>query len=153
VTPLAADIAATAAWGAGAVLTLVEAAELEALGLAALPAAVRAAGMDWLHVPVPDFAPPGPAALTAWRTAGPALAARLAAGGRVLVHCRAGLGRSGTLAAMILIEAGSPPAAALAAVRAARPGAVETAAQEAFVLGWRSAPAGPEASDMGGRGR
>ncbi len=144
-TPLADDLAAVAGWGAGAVLTLLGPPELAALGAAGLPDAVRAAGMDWLHMPIDDFAAPGPAALAAWAVAGPEVAARLAAGGRVLVHCRAGLGRSGTVAAMVLVEAGLAPEAALAAVRAARPGAVETPGQAAFVLGWRAGGTGARA--------
>jgi protein-tyrosine phosphatase len=36
----------------------------------------------------------------------------------VVVHCAAGLGRSGTFAACLLLQAGMEPAAAIAAVRA-----------------------------------
>ena len=70
---------------------------------------------------------------------GPALRARLAAGERVLVHCKGGLGRTGLVAARLLVEFGVAPADAVARVRAARPGAIETERQLAYVLGLRKA--------------
>lgn len=134
VRPLADDIAAIAAWRAGLVVSLVEGAEAARLGLgpggARLAAALRAAGIAWEHLPLPDYGLPDPAA---WAGLASLLLARLAAGGRVLLHCRAGRGRSGTIAAGLMVRAGMAPAAAIAAVRAARPGAIETAAQEAFI--------------------
>lgn len=54
----------------------------------------------------------------------------LAQKGNVLIHCVGGLGRSGTVAACYLRRKGLPPDYALAEVRAIRPRAVETAAQE-----------------------
>jgi atypical dual specificity phosphatase len=52
---------------------------------------------------------------------------------RVVVHCGAGLGRSGTLVAAYLVSQGSAPDDAIALVRARRPGSVETEEQEAAV--------------------
>ncbi|GBF98311.1 hypothetical protein Rsub_10974 [Raphidocelis subcapitata] len=56
-------------------------------------------------------------------------------GRRLALHCHAGLGRTGLAAACFLLYAGHAPsaAAAVAAVRAARPGALQTAAQVLFV--------------------
>ena len=53
---------------------------------------------------------------------------------RILLHCAAGLGRTGTMAAKLLIASGVPAPQALARVRAVRPGAVETAALEHYLL-------------------
>jgi len=55
----------------------------------------------------------------------------------VLIHCTGGLGRSGMIAARLLVELGEEPRLAMQRVRAARPGAIETAAQEAYVLACR----------------
>ena len=61
----------------------------------------------------------------------------------MVVTCMSGLGRSGTLAACCLVAAGLSPAAAIAAVRAARgPRALETIAQENFVVTFASAERG-----------
>ncbi|RLB47434.1 MAG: protein phosphatase [Deltaproteobacteria bacterium] len=57
----------------------------------------------------------------------------VAAGRTVVVHCRGGLGRSGLVAAACLVGLGSTPEDAIAAVRRARRGAVETPAQAAYV--------------------
>lgn len=129
---LDADLDAIRAWGAGAVVTLIEPDEAARLGVAGLGEGVRARGFAWHPVPVPDMQPPGAAFERLWGTVEPALIDRLRAGGRVLIHCRAGLGRTGTVAARLLLETGAAPSpeAAMALVRAARPGAIETAAQE-----------------------
>ncbi len=55
----------------------------------------------------------------------------------VLVHCKGGLGRAGTIAARLLIELGMEPATAIDRVRAVRPGAIETPEQKQYVLGIR----------------
>ena len=59
----------------------------------------------------------------------------LRGGGRVVVHCRGGIGRAGTVASRLLVELGlCAPEEALARVRTARPACVETWEQERHVL-------------------
>jgi protein-tyrosine phosphatase len=69
-----------------------------------------------------------------WARASAAARAALAGGGRVLVHCRGGCGRSGMAVLRLMIETGEAPEAALARLRARRACAVETAAQLAWAL-------------------
>jgi hypothetical protein len=58
------DLAVVLGWRPSRVLTLAETGELAARGAAGLPADLAAAGVGWLHLPIPDFGTP-PAALRA----------------------------------------------------------------------------------------
>ncbi|MGB3280173.1 MAG: protein-tyrosine phosphatase family protein, partial [Pseudorhodobacter sp.] len=60
------------------------------------------------------------------------LRAILARGGRLMVHCRGGCGRTGMIALRLMVDTGEEPGAALARLRAVRPCAVETDAQEVW---------------------
>jgi protein-tyrosine phosphatase len=131
---LATDVAAIARWGATAVVTLIEDHEFEMLGVQGLPQAVRAAGMEWHHLPIVDVSAPDERFERAWPQTWSRLRGRLGSGERVVVHCRGGLGRAGTVAALILVECGELPAVAIERVRTARPGAIETAGQERWVM-------------------
>lgn len=129
------DVSAIAAWGASSVVTLVEDHELQSLGVTRLGEAVEAAHMSWVHLPIRDVSVPGPAFEEQWAQVGPQLRSQLQCGFNIIVHCKGGLGRAGTIACRLLIDAGLDPGAALAAVRRARPGAVETQEQQGYVLG------------------
>lgn len=122
-----ADRAQLAAFAPDLVVTMTQADEMAALGAGDLPGWLAARGIGWAHFPVADFSTPPEGA--DW----PALSAQvrtvLARGRRVLVHCRGGLGRSGMVALRLMVETGEAPDIALARLRAARPGAVETEAQ------------------------
>jgi ADP-ribosyl-[dinitrogen reductase] hydrolase len=70
-----------------------------------------------------------------WNVAGEELRSILRRRLDVLVHCRGGLGRAGTIAARLLVELGMEPVNAITSVRAVRPGAIETREQEKYILG------------------
>lgn len=138
---LSADLDRIRAWGAVAVVTLMEAEELARYGVGTMGEAVAARGMAWLHLPIVDVDIPRAPFEAGWVTAGPRLHAWLTEGSRILLHCRGGLGRTGTIAARLLVERGMAPEAAVRAVRAARQGTIETPAQVAHVLALRPAGA------------
>jgi protein-tyrosine phosphatase len=121
-------------WQPAAVVTLIEDHEFIELGIPHLGPQVRAHGIAWHHLPIVDVHPPDARFETRWQRSGPQLIACLSAGGRVLVHCRGGLGRAGTVAARMLVEMDVPAREAVARVRQARPGAIETADQLDYVL-------------------
>ncbi|MBP8926236.1 MAG: hypothetical protein KBG75_10285, partial [Pseudomonadales bacterium] len=144
------DLAAIADWGAAAIINLVEDHEMRELGVADTAQRLPA-GIDYYHLPIPDAGTPDAQWEVAWAVHGAAVRARLGAGQRILVHCKGGLGRTGLLAARLLIEFGMAPGQAVSAVRAARAGAIETDAQQAYVLLQQPPCAVPEAGEELGR--
>ncbi len=123
---LDADLAAIRTAGASALVTLLEREEFATYGVTALPQRVQEAGLGWFHWPIRDMGTASAETEALMAAQGPALAARLQAGETVVIHCAAGLGRSGMLAAQWLVRAGLDPDDAIARVRAARPGTIET---------------------------
>lgn len=128
------DLDTIAAWGPAAIVTLIEDHEFEMLGVHDLGRQVKARGIEWHHLPIVDVEVPDARFEAGWLASGPKLLNILRQGGRVLVHCRGGLGRAGTVAARLLVELGVPARHAVARVRAARPGAIETSKQLQYVL-------------------
>lgn len=127
------DLAAIRAWRAVALVTLIEDHEFVLLRVPELGPRAQALGLDWHHLPITDVSVPGKAFESRWERSGPVLLSMLRRGERVAVHCRGGLGRSGLVAARMLVELGVDPAEAIRRVRAARPGAIETSEQERYV--------------------
>jgi protein-tyrosine phosphatase len=82
-------------------------------------AAAIADGLPWRHVPlpVPDFGIPGDP--DAFRATAQSIAQSLRDGENVLVHCAAGIGRTGTFAVAVLCQLGVPLRDAQVRVRAA----------------------------------
>ena len=153
---LALDLDAIQAWGAAAVVTLVEGWELDRHRVPMLGVEVQARGMEWHHLPIVDADVPRAPFDAGWSAAGPVLRAHLQAGRRIVLHCLGGLGRTGTVAALLLAELGEDPATAVSAVRLARPGALETLAQTRYALAVlpRARPGPPAgALDLADRGR
>jgi ADP-ribosyl-[dinitrogen reductase] hydrolase len=135
---LASDLAAIKAWPIDVLVSLVESHEFARLGVPGFAEAVQTAGIAWHHVPIRDMHTPGSEAAVAWAQSGPVILGALQNGGRIVLHCAAGLGRTGTIAAKLLMALGLTADEAIKQVRAARPGTIETAEQEDFV---RTGPA------------
>jgi len=130
----AADLAHLKDWRPAAVMSLAGADEMAKVGGAGLPGDVVHLGARWLHMPVPDFGVPDASAAAQWRAATATALPALRGGGRVMIHCKGGCGRSGMAALRLMIAAGEAPEAALARLRALRPCAVETKAQMRWAM-------------------
>lgn len=91
---------------------------------------LRRHGLAFQHFPVPDMQPPTiDQALALCRLA----EAQLAGNRGVAMHCRGGVGRTGVALAAILVWLGDQPGQAVARIRAARPGAIQSPSQLRFV--------------------
>lgn len=128
------DLASIISWGADMVLTLMQLHEFSAIGVPEFPKMMRRIGVPWHHLPIVDTKTPDPHFERAWSTLGPEIIAKLKENAKIFIHCRGGLGRSGTIAARLLVEIGHSPERAIETVRLCRPGAIENYEQETYLL-------------------
>ncbi|MFN8556576.1 MAG: tyrosine-protein phosphatase [Dehalococcoidia bacterium] len=129
---LASALQALVGVGVRSVVSLLTDAEADELDLAHEAATCAALGLRFRHLPIADMGTPASDMEAA--AVASALHDDLASGLAVAIHCRAGVGRSSTLAACVLALAGVPPDAAFARIAAARGCPVpETAGQRAWV--------------------
>ncbi len=130
---LEADLAEIEAWGATGILCLVEPHELKMNKVENLPRIVQSAGMWWRHLPIIDMDIPNQDFEDAWAVEGERIRHALRIGERVAIHCYAGLGRTGMIAARILVELGLEPKQAVIAVRQDNWRRIQTRGQLNFV--------------------
>lgn len=88
------------------------------------------AGFEVLHYPIRDFEVPED--LMGFHRTVTKISNALKTG-NVLMHCGAGLGRTGMVAAGIAIYKGFTPHGAMSIIRKVRPGSIETPEQEDFL--------------------
>lgn len=132
------DLEAITAWGGAALVTLLEEHELRMLDVPHLPARVLSKGLHWIHLPIRDGHTPDETFVDLWGEVSPLLHRFLNRGEKILLHCRWGVGRTGMVAALLLVEQGVEPDVAIGLVRSAREGSIETPMQEQYVHGWRN---------------
>ena len=130
---LLADFKAIEDWNTDALISLNQSGEFAALGVPEFEKQARTQAFKWYHLPIFDFGVPGPEFNTAWDLHGNDILKTVTNGGRLVIHCAFGLGRSGTLAAKILTTFGVSPEIAIKQVRNARPGAIESQIQEQYI--------------------
>ncbi len=100
----AASIANIARLNIRLVVSLLEPAEARRLGLDAERSAVKAHGMEYISFPIPDMGLPSSVDDFARLTF--TLFTQINVGANTLVHCRAGIGRSGLFSAGVLLHVG-----------------------------------------------
>jgi atypical dual specificity phosphatase len=92
--------------------------------------ALRQYGFHALHLPIPDMTPPSYEQILRFVNF---IDGRIEYGG-IVVHCTAGIGRTGTMLAGYLVWQGTAPEQAIEEIRRYRSGSIETSEQEAVIL-------------------
>lgn len=129
--------------GVRVVVVLAEEAECEVHASRDLLQAYAQQSLEVIHLPIPDYHAVSHDKL---RTLIDEVLGHLRAGRNVAIHCRAGRGRTGALAACLAREVlGLSGNEALEWIRALVPGSVETVTQEALVRTYR-----PHNDEVGG---
>ncbi len=92
-------------------------------------------GFSVKHIPIRDFHPPTLEQIEDFVTFSKCARAE---GKKLVVHCEAGMGRTGTLLACYLVSKGYSATNAIEEVRIKRPGSIETTEQQEVVLEFES---------------
>jgi len=103
-----------------------------------LMAALAENSIALLRLPIPDGGVPRPNQEDELRALLTDVVALLRAGKNVAVACRGGIGRSGTLLGLVLIELGCSSASAIVRVRTMKPECIDPGRQEEFVRSWKT---------------
>lgn len=126
------EIASWRRAGIDTVLSLLTPEEERDLDLQSEGHEARAQGLEFIPFPIPDREVPN--SETKFTSALEELDASLSSGENVAVHCRQGIGRTGLVAACLLVSKGLTPEAAVTRLSAARGVAVpETAEQRRWI--------------------
>lgn len=124
--------------GVDIVVSLLEPTEARDLGLEREAELCRARSVTFVSFPIPDFSLPENEREVA-RLAD-SLVGELKQGRSIVIHCRAGIGRSSMIAACTMISAGLDAADALSRIELARGVRVpDTEAQRAWVMAFEKA--------------
>jgi protein-tyrosine phosphatase len=124
-TSLVDALAALKQAGAHGVISLMPQAELDVNDASQIAEQCKALGLAWYHLPVADEQVPLEDFDRKWREAKTPILEQLKAGSSLAIHCKGGSGRTGLIAARILIETGISREAAIAQVRTLRPKAIQ----------------------------
>jgi len=112
-------------------VTLLEAIDFEQLHIPNLFAEAETYGVQTRWFPIQDYGTP--TSMQELIDLVQFILANAAEGKTIVIHCKAGLGRTGLVATACLVALGCSADGAFAIVRKIRPGTVETPEQEAYV--------------------
>ncbi len=90
-------------------------------------------GFEYRHIPVADFTSPTQEQIEEFVTFVHNL---ISSRRKIVVHCDAGIGRTGTMLACYLISKGCSAKTAITEIRKKRPGSIETMEQEDTVIAY-----------------
>ena len=92
--------------GATAIITILSSDEIEVLSVSSLGKEVTDKNIKWYQLPIEDDCEPGEAFKEAWALSKDKLLVLLQNKETIAIHCRGGSGRTGLMAAILLLETG-----------------------------------------------
>ena len=119
-------------WGAHAILSLMLADEMVENKVASLGEETQKQGMNWFHLPIEDDEVPLADFEQSWKTVGPQVHELLDNGKSIAIHCKGGSGRTGMVAARIMLERGANLEECIAQIKEQRPGAFRAPLQQDY---------------------
>ncbi|EZP32694.1 cyclin-dependent kinase inhibitor 3 family protein [Pseudomonas sp. RIT288] len=119
--------------GASAIVSLMSDAELTHNGVGELGQQVQAAELAWYQLPIEDDEAPDAEFEARWQKALPELSKLLDANRAIAIHCKGGSGRTGLVAAKLMIDRGMPRARAVELVQQLRPRAIQKPSHVSYI--------------------
>ncbi len=119
--------------GASAILTLMPKEEMQRNAVVDMPELCAQLGLQWFHLPIEDDHAPEQEFTAAWNVAKEKVHALLASGKSIAIHCKGGSGRTGLVAAQILLERGVSLDEVIERVRAIRPNALQVPVHQTYI--------------------
>ena len=116
------------------VVTLLDSDEIADLGIISFSTLLMDSGFHWIHCPIRDRSTFSDQKRI--RTLLEDIKKTLKPNNSVVIHCHAGLGRTGLLAATFLVSMGLAAESAIETIRETRPGSIETIEQEKYIKEW-----------------
>lgn len=128
-----ADLNAIHAVGINTIVCLLEWHEMQEMGVIDYVRKAKSRGFIFYHFPIRDLSCPN---LSQSKTIIPKILNLLLRGNKILVHCREGLGRAGTICACCISALGYTPQKSIELVRKCRRGAIQTTQQELCIYNY-----------------
>lgn len=128
------DLASIQQSGASTLISLMEDHEFTILGVPNFKQRLKASSLNWIQLSIQDSGVPGIIFEQKWQKVAVDIHQRLKNNELIVIHCRGGLGRTGLLAARLLVETGFTPVEAVSKIRSTRSRTIETFSQEYYIL-------------------
>ena len=120
--------------GAQAVITMMTMAELAENQADTLPSLCAELGVDWYHLPVEDGCAPEAPFAQAFALQKATLLDLIKSGATMVIHCHGGSGRTGLMAAILMLELGYAPGQVKAQIQQIRPKALTSPVQVNYLI-------------------
>lgn len=126
--------------GAIAVLTLMSEEEMHRHNVSELNTTCEALQLEWFHLPIDDEGAPEEAFEKCWIKLSKSIHHYLNNDKAVVVHCKGGSGRTGVVAARLLIERGLSVGDAMSQIKSLRPNAFSHDVQVRYIENFAQSP-------------